>query len=84
MPRPLLDLVKRSYCRYYCPGGGPSISFPCRAAMAAICCISASSGGASAWGGMVSSLAGSPISSLIFPRILTLGSLVSGNECYRQ
>ena len=30
--------------------------------MAAICCISASSGGASGWGGMLSSLAGSPIS----------------------
>ena len=58
MPRPFLELATRSYC----PGGGLSSSTPYRAPMAAICCISASSGGASGWGGMISSLAGSPIS----------------------
>ena len=57
-PRPFLKLTKRSYC----PGGGPSISPPYLAAMAIIRSISASSGGSSGWGGMVSSLAGSPIS----------------------
>src|SRR5829696_401864 len=56
--RPLLELAKRSYG----PGGGPRNSTPCWAAMAAICCISASLGGASGWGGIVSALAGSPMS----------------------
>jgi hypothetical protein len=44
--------------RPYCPGGGPTISAPYRRPMAAIRSISASSGGASGWGGKVSSLAG--------------------------
>jgi hypothetical protein len=42
-PRLFLKLTKRSYC----PGGGPSISPPYLAAMAAICRISASSGSSS-------------------------------------
>jgi hypothetical protein len=46
--------------RSYYPGG-PSISTPYRAAMVAIRSISASSGGASGWGGMLSDLAGSSI-----------------------
>ena len=57
-PRPFLVLTKR----FYCPGGGPSSSPPYLAAMAAIRSISASLGGSSGWGGMVISLAGSPIS----------------------
>ncbi len=51
-------------------GGGPSISPPYRAPMAANRSISASSGGSSGssgWGGMLSDLAGSPIS-LIRPQ----------------
>ena len=54
-PRPLLEATKRSYW----PGGGPRISAPY---MASNRSISASSGGSSCCGGMVSSLAGSPIS----------------------
>ena len=57
-PRLFLLLTKRSYC----PGGGPRISAPYRAPMAANRSISASSGGSSGWGGTVSDLAGSPIS----------------------
>ena len=53
-----LELAKRSYWF----GGGPRISAPYRAAMAAIRSISASSGGPSGWGGTSSDLAGSPIS----------------------
>jgi hypothetical protein len=61
MPRPLLEVAERSYYP-----GGPSISTPYRAAMVAIRSISASSGGASGWGGMLSDLAGSsiPLSSI--------------------
>ena len=57
MPRPLLELAKRSYS----PGGGPMNSTPCWAAMATICRISASLGDVSGWGGIVSALAGSPM-----------------------
>ena len=71
-PTNLSVLLSCSFChsstltgagkRSYWFGGGPRISAPYRAPMAAIRPISASSGSSSGWGGTVIDLAGSHIS----------------------
>jgi hypothetical protein len=68
--------------RLYCSGGGPRISAPYRAPIAASRSISASSGGASGWGGTVSDLAGSPISLMPFskPAGVKMNNSLAGPE----